>query len=70
MNYHLNLQSPWNEVKELIRETNHEITDEDLVYEPGKEKELIERLSAKMNRDPEHVKGWIESISGNKRIAG
>lgn len=70
MNYHLNLQSPWTEVKELIKEVNNELTDEDLAFEPGQEKELLERLSKKMNKDQESVKGWIESVSGNKRIAG
>jgi len=69
MNYQLKLQSPWSEVKELIKEVNHEITDEDLTYEPGKEKELLQRLSGKMNKDIESVKGWIESLSGNKGIA-
>ena len=70
MNYHLNLQLPWAEVKELIKEVNYELTDEDLAFEPGKEKELLERLSKKMNKDVESVKGWIESVSGNERIAG
>jgi hypothetical protein len=70
MDYHLNLQSPWVEVKELLKEANHELTDEELSYGPGKEKELIETLSKKMNRNPEHVKAWIESVSGNKRISG
>ena len=70
MDYHLNLQAPWAEVKELIKEVNHELTDEDLAFEPGKEKELLERLSKKMNKDVKSVKGWIESVSGNERIAG
>ena len=70
MDYHLNLQAPWVEVKELIKEVNNELTDEDLAFEPGKEKELLERLSKKMNTDVESVKGWIESVSGNERIAG
>jgi GTP cyclohydrolase I len=69
MDYQLKLQSPWEEVKELIKEVNHELTDEDLAYTPGQEKQLLERLSKKMNKDPESVKGWIESVSGNKRVA-
>lgn len=65
-NYQLKLESPWEEVKERIKEVNLEITDEDLVYAPGKEKELLERLSKKMHKDIEEVKGWVESVSANK----
>ena len=69
MDYHLKLQAPWPEVKELLQEVNHELTDEDLEYEPGQEKQLLERLSKKMNKNIEDVKGWIESVSGNEGIA-
>lgn len=56
----------WNEVKEEIKENNSELTDSDLQYEPGKEKELLERLAKKMSRDPQDIRAWIESISFNK----
>ncbi len=65
-NYQLKLEAPWEEVKERIKEVNLEITDEDLVYTPGKEKELLERLSKRMHKDIEEVKGWVESVSANK----
>jgi hypothetical protein len=68
-NYRLKLEAPWDEVKERIKETHAELTDADLVYEPGREKELLERLSKKLNRDIEDVKAWIESISFTKGIA-
>ena len=65
----LNLQAPWPEVKERAKETNVELTDEDLVYEPGKEEELLKRLSIKMKRTRQDVKAWLESVSSNKGIA-
>ncbi len=65
MSTQLKLESPWEEVKEKIKEINTEITDEDLNYQPGNEQDLLERLSKKMNRTPEEVKGWIESVSYN-----
>lgn len=64
--YSLRLQEPWDEVKEKLKEHNVELTDEDLVYHPGQEEELLQRLAAKLKRDPEAVKALIESISANK----
>ena len=46
----LNLASPWEEVKEKLKEVNSELTDEDLQYQPGGEDELLQRLSKKMNK--------------------
>lgn len=62
----LKLQAPWAEVKERIKEHNIELTDEDLVYEPGKEDELLERLQRKMNINKDKIRMLIESISFNK----
>ena len=64
--YHLKLEDPWPEVKERLKEVNVELTDEDLDYTPGQEKELLQRLSKKMNKDIPAVKAWIESVSSNK----
>ena len=69
-NYKLKLESPWPEVKEKLKEANNRLTDDDLVYQPGKEKELLERLSKKMNKSVTDVKGWIESVSFTTGIAG
>jgi len=63
------LEAPWEEVKEKMKENNINLTDEDLVYEPGKEEELLTRLAAKMNRTPQQVKDLVESISYNKGLA-
>ena len=62
----LNLSAPWPEVKERIKEANTELTDADLNYQPGKEDELLSHLAGKMNRSPEEVNAWIESLSANK----
>ncbi len=66
----LKLQTNWEEVKERLKENDVTISDEDLQYEPGGEEELIKRLSAKMNKSPEDVKRYIESLSANKPKAG
>ena len=62
----LKLQKPWDEVKEDLKETNIELTDEDLDYQPGREDELLDRLEKKLKMSRERVKELIESISYNE----
>ena len=66
----LNLQAPWEEVKEKLKEVNIELTDEDLAYTPGQEEALLKRLSEKLKKDPENIKALIESVSHTRNIAG
>ena len=68
-NYQLKLEAPWNEVKEMLREINTDLTEEDLRYENGNEKQLLERLSRKLNKSIPDTKAWIESVSHNKGLA-
>ena len=68
--YKLNLEAPWDEVKEMLKEVNMELTDEDLELGPGGEKEMLERVAAKMGKDVRAVKAWIESVSSNRGLAG
>ena len=70
MSDRLNLRAPWAEVKERLKENDLSLTDQDLEYQPGNERELLERLSEKSNRSPEEVKAYIESISANEDKAG
>jgi hypothetical protein len=62
----LKLQSSWEKVKEKLKENDITLTDEDLEYKPGQENELLERLSAKMRKDKQAIKDYIESVSANK----
>ena len=64
------LKAPWEVVKELMKENNHELTDDDLSYTPGQEQLLLDRLQTKLNMTKEQVKDLIESISFNSGIAG
>ena len=68
-NYDLKLQAPWEEVKEKLKEVHLELTDADLLYEPGNERELLERVSHKLKKDIFATKAWIESVSSNNNIA-
>lgn len=64
--YQLKLQKPWEEVKEDLKETNIQLTDEDLQYQPGEEDQLFSRLEKKLNLSKQRVKELIESISSNE----
>ena len=68
-NYQLKLEAPWNEVNGMLKEINTDLTDEDLRYEKGKEKQMLERLSHKLHKSTADVKAWIESVSHNKGLA-
>lgn len=67
--YKLKLERPWEYVKEMLKENDLELTDEDLYYVPGREDELLERLAKKKNRTKQEIKILIESISANDGIA-
>ena len=67
--YDLKLEAHWEEVIEKLKEVHLDLTDADLIYEPGDEQELLERLSHKLNKDIFATKAWIESVSSNTNIA-
>lgn len=55
----------WKEIKEKPKEANTDLTDEDLQYN-GNADELYKTLATKMDRTPEEVKGWVESVAFTK----
>ena len=66
----LNLEAPWEKVKERMKESNVDLTDADLEYEPGKEDELLARLEKILHKSSPEIIAYIESISSNKDLAG
>jgi len=66
----LRFSGSWEEVREKLKETNIDLTDEDLDYEPGREHELLERLQQKINLPKEAIRELIESIAVNSGKAG
>jgi hypothetical protein len=69
MSTQLRLDTPWEEVKEKLKEICIDLTDADLDYEPGNEDEMLERVSHRINKDTSATKAWIESVSSNRSIA-
>jgi uncharacterized protein YjbJ (UPF0337 family) len=66
MSQQLKLEAPWEQVKEQLKEANTKLTDDDLVYAPGQEDQLLERVALRTGSTKEEAKGWIESVSANK----
>lgn len=58
----LKLKGNWNEVKGKIKQKYSNLTDDDLLYEEGKDDELLGKIQQKIGQSKEEVKKWIESL--------
>ncbi len=58
----LKLNGTWNEVKGKAKKEYADLTDDDLLYDEGKDDELLGRLQKKIGKTKEEVKDWIESL--------
>lgn len=58
----LKLKGNWNEVKGKVKQKYADLTDDDLLYEEGKDEELIGKIQKKVGQSKEEVKKWIESL--------
>ena len=58
----LNLNGDWNELKGKAKQQYADLTDDDLLYEDGKDDELLGRLQKKIGKTKEEIKNWIERL--------
>lgn len=58
----LKLEGSWNEVKGKLKQKYANLTDDDLLYEEGKDDELLGRIQQKIGQSKEDIKKWIESL--------
>jgi uncharacterized protein YjbJ (UPF0337 family) len=58
----LKIKGNWNEIKGKIKQKYAHLTDDDLVYEEGKEDELYGRLQQKTGTTKEKIKDWIDRL--------
>ncbi|MBR9921228.1 MAG: CsbD family protein [Bacteroidetes bacterium] len=56
------IRGNWNQVKGKLKQEYGELTDDDLVYEEGKEEELIGRIQQKIGQSKDELKDWIDSL--------
>ena len=58
----LKLSGSWNEVKGKMKKQYASLTDNDLMYEEGKDDELVGRIQKKIGKSKEEVEKWIETL--------
>lgn len=58
----LKTKGNWNELKGKIKQQYANITDDDLLYEEGKDDELLGRLQKKTGHTKEEIKTWIDKL--------
>lgn len=58
----LKLKGRWNEIKGKVKQSYADITDDDLLYEEGKEDELIGRLQRKTGKARDEVVEWLNGL--------
>ena len=49
----------WQPKKEHLRKRFPELTEDDLIYQMGKEEELLERLQKKLDKDEDEIRKWL-----------
>jgi|SoiMethySBSTD1v2_1073268.scaffolds.fasta_scaffold3247123_2 hypothetical protein len=49
----------WQTIKDAIKKDHPDLTEQDLVYEIGKEEELLERLQKKLNKSEHEIRKWL-----------
>jgi hypothetical protein len=49
----------WPSVKQRLKEKYPELTEDDLIYEAGKEIELLERLQKKLKKNQMEIRKWL-----------
>ena len=56
------LRGTWNEIKGKAKQQYADLTDNDLLYEEGKEDEMIGKLQKKLGKTREEVVDWLNSL--------
>lgn len=56
----LGLKGNWNQLKGKMKEEWGELTEDDLLYEEGKEDQLLGKIQKKTGKTQSEVKDWIQ----------
>jgi len=56
------LKGTWNEIKGKAKQQYADLTDNDLLYEEGKEDEMVGRLQKKLGKSRDEVVDWLNSL--------
>ena len=58
----LQLKGGWNEIKGKIKQAYGDLTDDDLIYEEGKDDETLGKLQQKTGKSRDELMKWINSL--------
>ena len=58
----LELRGNWNELKGKLKQKYAELTDDDLIYEEGREDELIGRLQQKLGKTNREIRDTLRNL--------
>ncbi|MEO8254393.1 MAG: CsbD family protein [Flavobacterium sp.] len=56
------IKGNWNEIKGKLKQKYADLTDDDLLYEEGKEDELFGRIQQKVGKSKDEVTKWINEL--------
>ncbi|MEO6188284.1 MAG: CsbD family protein [Ginsengibacter sp.] len=56
------LKGNWNETKGKMKQAYASLTDDDLMYEEGKDDEFLGKLQQKIGKTKDEVKSWIDKL--------
>jgi len=58
----LKMNGNWNDIKGKAKQQYADLTDDDLLYEEGKDDELVGRVQKKIGKTKDEVIKWIQSL--------
>lgn len=58
----LKIKGTWNETKGKLKQRYAQLTDNDLLFEEGKEDELLGRLQKRTGETKERIRQFIEEV--------
>lgn len=58
----LKLNGAWNDIKGKAKKQYADLTDDDLLYEEGKDDELVGRIQKKVGKTKDEVIQWIQNL--------
>lgn len=58
----LEIKGAWNELKGKIKQTYGDLTDDDLIYEEGKDDEMLGKLQKKTGKSRDELVKWINNL--------
>lgn len=56
------LKGSWNQLKGKVKQKYADLTDDDLLYEEGKEEELLGRLQEKTGESRDKLVSWLNEL--------